>query len=333
MQHGRRYAYLYWFGWLIALMFWHTLACADNVETRSPTPRIMLQESDADRNAHTATLIQYGDHPATQLDHAQTQRRTLEIIAGSALVVGAYGKVKWWQNGFSGNFTRQNEGWFGRNTYSGGADKLGHFFMNYAGTRLATSAFEWAGNDREHALDLAFLTTLGIFTAVEVADGFAKQWHFSKEDASINAFGAGAGLLFEKNPQLDRILDMRIQYWPSKDNGSRFEPFGDYSGQTYLLVGKASGVPALREHPWLRYVEVAVGYGTRGYSSNHGQINAIGTRNVYWGISLNLSEVLEDTVFKRSSEQNLTRRATNTFLEYVQVPGTAALAKHPLHSD
>lgn len=264
-------------------------------------------------------------------DQQRIRLRTLGIVAGSTLAVAAYGQAKWWEDGFSRRFTRQDEGWFGQNTYSGGADKLGHFFMNYVGTRLATSAFEWAGNDRQSSIRLAALTTLGIMTGVEIADGYARKWDFSKEDAIINAVGAGAGLLLEQNPVLDRLLDLRLLYRPS--GGNSFDPFGDYSGQRYLMVGKASGIPALREHPWLRYLEVAVGYGTRGYSGSGGRVEVLGTRHVYYGISLNLSEVLEDTVFKRSSESSRARRATRAFLEFVQVPGTAGLGSHRLDTD
>ncbi|MGV3741636.1 MAG: DUF2279 domain-containing protein [Burkholderiaceae bacterium] len=262
-------------------------------------------------------------------DERQVHLRTWGIILGSSAAVGLYGQQKWWQDGFDSRFKQENEGWFGRNTYSGGADKLGHFFMAYAGTRLSSSAFEWAGNAPEDSLRLAALTTLGILSGVEILDGFSRNWNFSKEDAIVNALGTGAGILMEKNPELDRLLDIRLLYWPSKESGREFNPFGDYSGQTYLLVAKASGVPALREHPVLRYLEVAIGYGTRGYSDSPRKESIDPERNVYVGLSLNLSEVLRDTVF-HSRQSRTTQRATETFLEFVQVPGTAGLVRQQL---
>lgn len=93
----------------------------------------------------------------------------------------------------------------------------------------------------------------------------------------MNAAGIGAALLMERNPGLDRILDLRVLYQSSREEGNGFDPFGDYSGQTYLAVVKTGGIPALRSHPVLRYVELSLGYGTRGYSRGHG------TRNVYAG--------------------------------------------------
>ena len=263
-------------------------------------------------------------------DDPVLRRRNVGIMVGSALAVGIYGKTHWWQNGFSTDFRRVDEGWFGQNTYSGGADKLGHFYSNYAAARLFTRAFEWAGNTPEDSLKLATWMALGTFAAAEVLDGFSKEWSFSKEDAIINVAGVGAAYLLESRPELDRLIDLRLHYWPS--HGSSFNPFGDYSGQTYLLVVKASGIPALREHSFLRYFEFALGYGTRGYSESLAQREE-GSRYVYAGISLNLSEVLDQTVFKRSASARRAQGVTNTFLEFVQVPGTAALARYKLRTD
>lgn len=269
---------------------------------------------------------EFGELEAAE-EARKTQLRTMAIILGSSAAVGLYGHFKWWQDGFNSDFRTRNEGWFGHNTYSGGADKLGHFFMGYAGTRLSSSAFEWAGNSRDDALNLAALTTLGILTGIEVLDGFSREWSFSREDAIINALGVGGALLMEKNPELDRLLDFRLLYWPSRESGREFNPFGDYSGQTYLLVAKASGIPAFRNHPVLRYLEVAVGYGTRGNSSDQWVEDGNVRRNAYFGLSLNVSEVLRETVFRQSEKNKTVQGTTETLLEFVQIPGTTALQR------
>lgn len=266
-------------------------------------------------------------------DDILVRRRTLGIVIGNSLAVALYGRKNWWQDGINSRFRVVNEGWFGQQTYSGGADKLGHFYMNYASTRLFARAFEWSGNDPGQSLRHAAWLTLGTFTAVEVLDGFSKKWRFSKEDVFMNAAGVGAAVLLERNPGLDRILDLRFLYRPSRDNGAGFDPFGDYSGQTYLFVAKASGISSLRNHPWLRYVEVAVGYGTRGYSNGAGPGSDRQSRNMYAGVSLNLSELLNGTVFRNSAEERRGQRMVDTALEFVQVPGTAVLAKHRLRAD
>lgn len=250
--------------------------------------------------------------------------RNTGLIAAGALMVGAYGMIQWWNKGFSGEFRTENEGWFGQETQYGGADKFGHAYFAYGGTRLFSEAFQAAGNDPGRARALGFWTSLAILTAVEVLDGYSRQYRFSGQDAAMNLVGAGLGYLMGRYPDLDRLVDFRIQY--KRSSGSDWEPGGDYSGQTYLLVGKAAGVPALREHSVLRYFELAVGYGTRGY----GTAGAERQRNLYYGISLNLSEVLSQTVFRGTKERSGAQRATDLFLELIQVPGTAALARHQL---
>jgi hypothetical protein len=251
-------------------------------------------------------------------------RRNLALIAGEALLVGWYGKTNWWQEGFTREFRSVNEGWFGQRTYAGGADKLGHFYGNYVLSRIFAQAFMWAGNDDYHAVVLGTLTTLGTMTAVEVIDGYSRRWRFSREDAVMNLLGAGTAVLIERNPALDRLLDFRIQYKPSAANQHNFDPFGDYSGQTYIVALKVAGIPGLREIPLLRYVELVGGYAARDFPEN--RPNVFGdnrTRNVYAGISLNLSELLGQTAF-RNSPDSRALKFTNAVTEFVQVPGTAA---------
>jgi len=266
-----------------------------------------------------------GEQQASRPTRQQLWLRNAGLIAGGSLLVGAYGMAKWWDDGFTGNFRSENEGWFGQNTKYGGADKIGHAWFSYVGARLLAQGFEAVGNESAPAQKLAFWTAFGVMTAGEVLDGYSRQYRFSKEDVVMNLAGAGFGYLMERHPDLDRLVDFRVLY--RKSEGSEWEPAGDYSGQTYLFVAKASGIPALRENSVLRYFELAAGYGTRGYDITPG---AKGQRNLYFGISLNLSEVLAQTVFRGARERGAAQRSTDLFLEFIQVPGTAALAKHQL---
>lgn len=261
------------------------------------------------------------------VDEAAVSRRNVTLIIAEALAVAWYGKQNWWQEGFSGDFHTVKEGWFGQNTMAGGADKLGHFYTNYAGTRLLARAFRHMGNDADEALLLGTAVTLGSMTAVEVVDGYSKRWRFSREDALMNAAGAAAGVLLERSPRLDALVDLRVHYVPAEVGGDKFDPFGDYSGLTYVVAFKASGMPALRARPLLRYLELSVGYGTRNYSDDRPDLVDKRRRQLYVGISLNLAELLGNTVYRRRPASR-TRATVDTVLEYVQVPGTAVFARH-----
>jgi len=272
----------------------------------------------------TASEEEEGRRPAPELASDLRWRNTL-IIGGGGLAVFLYGQNKWWGEGFTGNFRTTNEGWFGNGTYAGGADKLGHAWGTYLATRAVARTLEFAGNEPADALRLATWSALGAYTAIEVLDGYSKQYRFSKEDAIANAAGAGLAVLLEKRPALDRLLDFRLHYRRSPN--AAFDPLSDYSGQTYLLVLKAEGIPQLRSHPVLRYVEFAAGYAARNFDEEP-ERRETRSRNLYFGISLNLSALLDDTAFRDTPRSSWTRRLTNGALEVVQVPGTGVYARH-----
>ena len=236
------------------------------------------------------------------------------IIGSGAALVAAYGSYNWWSSGFGGGFDTTNEGWFGSGTDFGGADKLGHLYSNYAGVRLLTPLFELAGNGRDESVTLALWSTLGVYTALEVVDGYSRAWKFSPQDAIANAAGAALGYALETDPELDAIFDFRLDYRRSP-NSADFDPFGDYSAQKYLLVVKADGFAGLRDNGFLRYVEVAVGYGTRGYGGAGGH-----HRDTYVGLSLNLARLLADSVYDGRMHSTFFQRGTDRLFELVQFP-------------
>ncbi len=254
--------------------------------------------------------------------------RTGLLVGGAAAGVLWYGSAHWWKDSMSSEFKTVNEGWFGQGTYTGGADKFGHLYSTYVGTRLLTSAFEWAGNDRGTAAWMAAATAWGVMLAVEVGDGYSSKFRFSKEDLVMNTLGSGLSLLLERNPALDEVMDFRLMYWPSSDARRlhQIDPVDDHSGQTYLLALKASGIPSLRSIEPLRYFELAVGYGSRGYEPAAGGERS---RNLYYGVSLNVAEILGASIF-RDSRGSRAQKISNGLLEVLQIPGTAALAEHRL---
>lgn len=251
-------------------------------------------------------------------------KNALIIGAGSALV-GYYGLQQWWEDGFAGQFRTEKEGWFGQGTDYGGADKLGHGFFAYTTARLMSGAFAAVGNPAGRARQLGAWSALGVMMGVEILDGYSKKYRFSGEDALMNLAGVGMAYAMETHPSLDRLLDIRLLYRPSP--GSGFEPGGDYSGQTYLLILKASGLQRWQSHAVVRYLELAVGYGSRGFGETPPQDPH---RNVYVGLSLNVSEVLAGTVYRNRYGRSATQRATDLFLEFAQIPGTVVLKGHRL---
>jgi hypothetical protein len=255
-----------------------------------------------------------------------------DLRLANALVIGAgvagvavYGLGNWWQDGFTGKFKTGNEGWFGQDTPYGGADKLGHAYAANAGVRLVSVLLQSYGNPPADAAKLAFWSTFGTLTAVEVADGFSKRFTFSWQDTAMNALGAAFGWWSDTDPAVDALLDFRLMYRPSPET-SGWDVAGDYSGQTYLLVAKASGIQQLRDKPLLRYVEVALGYGSRNYG---GPAGSEPSRYLYAGLQLNLSALLNDTVFS-DGRWPVARRASEVFFDLWQIQNTGIYAKSRL---
>lgn len=257
--------------------------------------------------------------------------RSNTLVAATVGGTLAYGYAQWWRDGMSSKFKTVREGWFGQDTDYGGADKLGHGMFAYAGSRLLAHALREAGNDPDTALRLGLATAVGTLMGVEVIDGFSARWRFSREDAVANLAGGALAYLMETHPRLDALLDLRLQYWPSEGpgRGRSFDPFGDYSGQRYLLVLKASGVPAWREHPLLRYLEFNIGYGTRNFEAESRAL-VQPTRHMHYGIALNLSEALGQTVFRGQQAGATSRQLTDTALEFLQVPAATWQRDHVL---
>ena len=295
------------------------LACA------CASPQAIAQPNDS---SNAVFPQRHADEPALLALPTANEFRTQALLAASIGGTLAYGRAKWWQDGFNGRFKSVNEGWFGQDTAYGGADKLGHAMFAYTGARLLTQAFQWAGNDADAALRLGLWTSVGTLMGVELIDGFSKKWRFSKEDALANLAGGALAFVLERNPELDALLDLRLQY--SRSAGSHgFDPFGDYSGQRYLLVFKASGVPALKQHPLLKYLEFNVGYGARNFDRDPAA-PAPPTRHTFVGISLNLSELLRNTAYRGNATPTRTQRVSETFFEYVQIPAATAQAERVL---
>jgi hypothetical protein len=259
-------------------------------------------------------------------DDRNLRWKNAAVIGGITLTVGAYGAKNWWNEGMTSSPGTRHEGWFGEGTYAGGTDKLGHAFITYTGTRLLARAFEGLGNNPAHSLRLAAWTSFGVLTGVEVVDSFSTKWRFSYEDVVFNAAGVGLALLQEKYPSFDALLDYRLLYIRSDDAKrlGKSNVVGDYSGQTYLLAFKLDGVPRLRDVPLVRYLELLVGYNARGYEPNDG-VKIDPHRRIYYGIGINLSRLLSDTVFRGTFKGGKLQRGTDTVLEFLEVPGTAAL--------
>jgi predicted lipoprotein DUF2279 len=116
-------------------------------------------------------------------------RRTVLVTGGLLLTVPVAGYFLWWRSHKATSFHVGHEGYFGRNTYAGGADKVSHFVFNGIAQHALQKLYEDLGHPPSDARWLAFGATVVGGLIVETGDGF-KYGGFSWEDISANTAGA-----------------------------------------------------------------------------------------------------------------------------------------------
>ena len=234
-----------------------------------------------------------------------------------ALTAGvAYLGLKEWKWG-SSSFRINDENWFGMNTGSGGADKLGHLYSAYAMSEFLTHRLNYKTAAMDYSAKYGAIYSWGMMLIVEIFDGVSMDHGFSYEDLIMNSTGIAASYLKNTVPWLKDKFDLRVEYLPS-DGMKGFYPVTDYSGMKYIAALKLNGFDNLRNTP-LKYLELHLGYYTRGFKDEDRNYFDKKKTNLYLGFGLNLEEFL----FKKI-KKGLGKPADylNTFFKYYQAPYT-----------
>jgi len=233
-------------------------------------------------------------------------QRAVLVNTGIAAAVAAYGFVNWgWGES---SFTFTDEGWFGSNTGSGGADKIGHAYTGAVITALASSLYRHWGSDDAEAARLGAFGGLLATTLVEVGDGFSDDHGFSWEDQAFNIAGVGLEYFRQRYPEVRERVHFRWEYFPSSSvrSGRKTDITTDYGGSRWMLAFPLQAW--LKDDGWLDGFEILVGYGTRGFDGP-GQ----GRRHPFIGIGIHLP----------LAKDKLRIDGPTRVLEYLQVPYTA----------
>ena len=229
--------------------------------------------------------------------------RSLALSAGATagIYVGLYGwlTMAWYvRTTDSGTFQTHDEGWFGADTYAGGADKLGHAWGNYFLVRTVHRILRYGGWSEATSVIAASGLALSFFTMSEIKDGYKIEYGFSYGDMICNVAGNALGVLFELTPALDRRFSYRISYLPSSDYLRELErdgPFNtpeDYTGQTFYLSYHLGSSEFLRERAdWVKYLDLSVGFRARNYKPEPSD-GARRSQELFVGISLDAQAMI-----------------------------------------
>ncbi len=182
-------------------------------------------------------------------------------------------------------------------------DKLGHAFTAYQMGKHGAQLLNWSGVQKKD--QLIYGATLGFtfLTAVELLDGYSKEWGFSWGDILAN--GAGTGLYIGQELLWnEQRIALKYSFRQTKYASLNPDKLGatyieqilkDYNGQTYWLsfnlhdFFKESSIP--------KWLNVALGYGGEGMLFGSKDIdNQLLTnydrhRQIYLSFDINLSKI------------------------------------------
>ena len=233
-------------------------------------------------------------------DTLNISRRNTVIISEAVLfTAGIYGLNELWYKDYPrSNFHTINDGneWMQM-------DKIGHAFSSYQLGRLGAESLEWSGVSKKNQLIYGATIGFTFLTAVEILDGFSKEWGFSWTDMASNAAGTtlfvGQELLWKEQRILLKYSFHRTKYAklrPEKLGDGLLEEFlKDYNGQTYWLsINLKSFFKDSKLPNWLN---VAIGYGADGMLTGENEPsnlmfpNQDRTRQFYISLDVDLTKI------------------------------------------
>lgn len=223
-----------------------------------------------------------------------------------------------------------NEGWFGQNTYAGGADKAAHFVDYYIISKELSFLYQRLGYSPAQSIWAGLgISVLGGL-ANEFGDGF-NRYGFSYEDLVMDTAGALSAALVSWFGAHDLIGFRRGFLLPPYSSSACCPPGSvgqAYQSQIFTADLKLAGVARrlnLHVGP-LRYLLVSATYATNGYATG---VPSLFERQVGVEIGLNLEEILNSLGVRRNTWWGY---ALHVVLDNVRVPFTSVGFQYDLNS-
>lgn len=229
------------------------------------------------------------------------EQKVFATNATAATLIALWGYNTWDYGQYESHYT--SEAWFEADTKHGGADKVGHFWVNFTLADVLANVYQSWGYSSDDAAFNATLSAVGLTAFMEWGDSFS-YYGFSYQDFTMNVLGGISSWWLYTHPRWREKIDLRVEYIPTGDTG---DVFTDYEGLKYLAAIRASGFDATRTTPW-RYFEFHIGAYARGYETR----GAVERQYAYVGIGVDLAHLFERHGMPKTSR----------VLRYLKVPGT-----------
>lgn len=240
-------------------------------------------------------------------DTLNKKRRNAVIITESILAGGTLVALNqlWYKNHprTSFHFKNDNSDWKQ-------VDKIGHFMTSYYVGKVGMEVLDWSGVSKKNQLIYGATFGFTFLTAVEILDGFSKNWGASTGDILANAAGTslliGQELLWEEQRITVKYSFHQTKYAKQRPNvlGENYlqQALKDYNGQTYWLSANIWSFNKKSNFP--KWLNVAVGYGADGmlYGENTVANSAFQDpfRQFYLSLDLDLTKIKTKSKFLKT---------------------------------
>ena len=227
---------------------------------------------------------------------------TESVMAGSALfALNELWYKDYPRSGF--HFKNDNNDWKQM-------DKMGHLMTSYYVGKVGMEVLDWAGVSKKNQLIYGATYGFAFLTAVEVLDGFSKEWGASSGDILANAAGSGL-LIGQELLWNEQRITLKYSFHQTKYAKQRPNTLGenyiqqalkDYNGQTYWLSANIWSFNKKSKFP--KWLNVAFGYGAEGMLyGNSNTANSIlqdPYRQFYLSLDVDLSKIKTNSEFLKT---------------------------------
>lgn len=256
----------------------------DTISSQSARPDSSMVDTSVAK-PHAAPVPFEGYNPnetSIRWDHAAIVSAAL---AGTVTAIHIYQRNAWWKD------QRTDFHFVDDNEYALNVDKAGHYAAGAFNSFLGQKAFEWSGFSKEASVWGGFAIGALFQTYVELEDGYAGNWGFSRGDAYANLIGAAWPVVQYYVPYAEHIQP-KFTYWPStrllegKHHGGNI--IDDYEGQTYWVAVHVHGLlPKSWKSYWPDWLGIALGVSVREIENREAT-----QRNVILALDYDMSKII-----------------------------------------
>jgi len=201
-------------------------------------------------------------------DSLSVGRRNGVIIGQAVVAAGTYAALgQLWYDDYEKSdfhFIDDNAEWMQM-------DKVGHAFSTYHLSNQSANLFRWSGIGQRKSAIYGAATSFAFVSAIEIFDGFSKEWGASAGDIGAN-FGGAALFIGQELLWKEQRITPKFSFHKSPYASVRPEVLGstlneqifkDYNGQTYWFSANVHSF--FKDSNVIpKWLNVAFGYGATG---------------------------------------------------------------------